>query len=956
MKTNRFLILWASILTGVVLMGAGYQSLMVNPDNGQVKQNVNFMGTALVNYSAIATQSYASAVIPVGMVSTSGNQTIGGTKTFSETITGSISGNAGTVTNGVYTTGAGTVYLAPTGSADGLTSFPTLNQSTTGNAGTVTNGVYTTGSYSDPSWLAISKAKVGLSAVLNAIQLYKDGSDIASIAAGDVLYYNGTTWTRLGKDVGKFLKSGDSPSWDTPAGTTTFTGLTDTFASYSGLGGQYVKVKADASGLETGSPAGNGTVTSVSVTTANGVSGSVATETSTPAITLTLGAITPTSVNALNLMSQAIGFYIQGGTTSKTLTVPLDASVSGTNTGDQTNISGNAATATTLATARAINGVDFNGSQAITIPSNIAPSTSGNVMVSNGTVWTSAAFSALPSGTQGDIIYYNGTAWVVLNAGTSGQFLKTMGAAANPAWGTPAGSGNTTSPGTTTDGYIPQWDGTNSNTLKNGYSAVATATPSTLVLRDINSSITATAFYGDGSHLSNVASTGIEAATPSTIVQRDINASITAEAFYGDGSHLTGISALPSQTGNTGKYLTTDGSSASWGTVSSGGASAPEVHTSDYTVQASDNGKLLSNYGATTDVIFTLPSRETLGSSFEVSFLNEVGVQTKGTGGVVTVDGNYIIHTFTDSGTFVPSEELTAEILVVAGGGGGGGGGEFDKDSGGGGGGGGLIYDDTATITIGSKSIVIGAGGAGGTGRSGTGTNGQNTTFNSLTAIGGGGGGNWSQNGASGGSGGGACGAIGSSYTGGAGTSGQGYAGGNNTTSANYGGGGGGGAGEVGYNGTTTANGAGGTGYQTDISGTSAYYAGGGGHGAGFIGTPSAGGLGGGGGGGGTIGTNGVVNTGGGGGGGTSTGANASSGGAGGSGIVIIKYLATEALSTVTIHPASTDKLPNTISAHSSIKSTAKADYIRLRTASALYDIYADAVYPTAATWVDQLD
>lgn len=40
-----------------------------------------------------------------------------------------------------------------------------------------------------------------------------------------------------------------------------------------------------------------GTVTSVSVTTANGVSGVVATATSTPAIALTLGAITPTSVN-----------------------------------------------------------------------------------------------------------------------------------------------------------------------------------------------------------------------------------------------------------------------------------------------------------------------------------------------------------------------------------------------------------------------------------------------------------------------------------------------------------------------------------------------------------------------------------------------------------------------------------------------------------------------------------
>lgn len=41
---------------------------------------------------------------------------------------------------------------------------------------------------------------------------------------------------------------------------------------------------------------GSGTVSSVSVTTANGVSGSVATPTTTPAISLTLGAITPSAV------------------------------------------------------------------------------------------------------------------------------------------------------------------------------------------------------------------------------------------------------------------------------------------------------------------------------------------------------------------------------------------------------------------------------------------------------------------------------------------------------------------------------------------------------------------------------------------------------------------------------------------------------------------------------------
>lgn len=45
-----------------------------------------------------------------------------------------------------------------------------------------------------------------------------------------------------------------------------------------------------------------------------------------------------------------------------------------------------------------------------------------------------SVYPATPS--QGDVIYYNGTAWVRLAAGTAGQFLKTLGAGANPAWAT----------------------------------------------------------------------------------------------------------------------------------------------------------------------------------------------------------------------------------------------------------------------------------------------------------------------------------------------------------------------------------------------------------------------------------------------------------------------------------------------------------------------------------------
>ena len=43
------------------------------------------------------------------LVDRSSTQTVGGTKTFSNTISGSVSGNSATVTNGVYTTGTQTV-------------------------------------------------------------------------------------------------------------------------------------------------------------------------------------------------------------------------------------------------------------------------------------------------------------------------------------------------------------------------------------------------------------------------------------------------------------------------------------------------------------------------------------------------------------------------------------------------------------------------------------------------------------------------------------------------------------------------------------------------------------------------------------------------------------------------------------------------------------------------------
>lgn len=106
----------------------------------------NALITGALYFNSVASEmrvytgsAWLVAYLPAtGYVALNGDQTVAGTKTFTSTIVGSINGNAGTVTNGVYTTGDQTI--------NGNKTFTnTITGSITGNAGTVTNGVYTTG-------------------------------------------------------------------------------------------------------------------------------------------------------------------------------------------------------------------------------------------------------------------------------------------------------------------------------------------------------------------------------------------------------------------------------------------------------------------------------------------------------------------------------------------------------------------------------------------------------------------------------------------------------------------------------------------------------------------------------------------------------------------------------------------------------------------------------------------
>ncbi len=252
-------------------------------------------------------------------------------------------------------------------------------------------------------------------------------------------------------------------------------------------------------------------------------------------------------------------------------------------------------------------------------------------------------------------------------------------------------------------------------------------------------------------------------------------------------------------------------------------------------------------------------------------------------GGIVSYEGDQVVHTFTSGGTLVPAAGVTRiEVLVVAGGGGGGG--SNNARRAGGGGGGGEVIDEPSFEISGSVTVTVGAGGQGGAGNA-VGANGGDSAFGPLVARGGGGGGSGNTGGLEGGSGGGG-GATNSANTIPGGSGSAGSDGGSGRSSK---GGGGGGAPGAGGDALAAAAGEGGAGLYLprfpELNG--GRFAGGGGGGAGLDDTAGEASHGGGAGGEhGAPGFPAAANTGGGGGGAGGNGA----GGAGGSGVVIVRY------------------------------------------------------------------
>lgn len=98
---------------------------------------------------------------------------------------------------------------------------------------------------------------------------------------------------------------------------------------------------------------------------------------------------------------------------------------------------GNAGTVTSVATGTGLTGGTITTSGTISLAAiannNLLANTSGGSAAPVATTLTGLIDSAIGN-VQGDILYRNATGWVILAPGTSGQFLQTQGAAANPQW------------------------------------------------------------------------------------------------------------------------------------------------------------------------------------------------------------------------------------------------------------------------------------------------------------------------------------------------------------------------------------------------------------------------------------------------------------------------------------------------------------------------------------------
>ena len=389
-------------------IGAAAQSSLSSVDS---RLSIAESGLASVTTTANSTKSTVESLsTTVGtkanaseVVKLSGSQTIAGTKTFSSTIEGSISGNAatadsatkatqdasGNVITSTYLTktDASATYLGKTAKASSATTADSATKATQDASGNVITSTYLTKTDASTTYLGKTAKASSAATADSATKAIQDGN--GDIITDTYLTKADASTTYLGKTA----KASSAATADSATKATQDASgnvITSTYATKASLASVATSGKySDLSGVPTAlkNPTAL-TLQNSAGTSIGSYDGSTATTVKLTSSTVGLGNVTNESKATMLASAALTGTPTAPTATAGTNTTQVATTAFVTTAvANKTSVSGNAGTATKLATAKTIalsgdvsGSADFDGSEGITITATVADDSHNHVI------------------------------------------------------------------------------------------------------------------------------------------------------------------------------------------------------------------------------------------------------------------------------------------------------------------------------------------------------------------------------------------------------------------------------------------------------------------------------------------------------------------------------------------------------------------------------------------------